>query len=212
MRAEIAAFTVREAEEARKRAESAAETDRITQHARSQQQAEEAKRALASPHSSLRKALAWFRFEWTAADPVRLHKADVAGDASPEWSDRWKDWLTAHDENRDPQDDSTRPPFDPLRRGWLGLRRSSSMFDRAVAEYLFRVASLGFDLEAAALTMDPPQPPPYIAGYAEKAIDRLRERVEGERHRPAPTVPQPEWMGRLGIGKSDAQHAAEEAA
>lgn len=180
-------------------------------HARSQQQAQEAERALASPHRSLRLALDWFASEWTASLPVRLHKADVAGDASPEWSDRWKTWLTAHDEGWKPGEDVP-PPFDPVRRAWLSLRRSTSMFDMFVAEYLFRLASMGFDMRAAAVTMDPPLAVPYIPGYTEKAIDRLRERIEGERRKPPAAVSRPEWMDRLSIGKSDAQHAAEEAA
>ena len=44
------------------------------------------------------------------------------------------------------------------------------------------------------------------------AIDRLRERIDGERRKPAAAVSRPEWMDRLHIGKSDAQHAADEAA
>jgi len=201
----------RDAEEARKKAEAAAAVRMAEANARSIAQAEEAERALASPHRSLRLALDWFTHEWTASLPVRLHKADVAGDASPEWADRWKAWLMAHDEGWQPGEDVP-PPFDPTRRAWLRLRRSSNLFDKFVAEYLFRLASLGFDMRAAARDMDPPIAVPYIPGYTEKAIDRLRERIEGERRKPARTVDRPEWMDRLNIGKSDAQHAAEEAA
>lgn len=209
-------FTVRRAEEAyrqrekeRERAEAIAEQRRLAQHARSQQQAQEARRALASPHRSLALALAWFRAEWQASSPWRLHehdeewqKGDVLG--APAWTERWKTWLMEVD-----PDDPT-PARDPLRRAHLLLRSSESPFDNAGADYLFRLACLDFDMERAALSMVPPIALPYIPWYAEKAIDRLRERMEAEHHRQAPTVPRPEWMARLGIGKSEAQHRAEE--
>lgn len=191
----------REAEEAK------AEQERLKRHARSQQQAQEAHRALASPHRSLALALAWFREEWTAATPARVHAANVVDEmGAPQWTERYRTWLMEVD-----WDDPARPR-DPLRMAHVAMRASESLFDKYGAEYLFRVACMGWDLLSAATVMDPPIAVPYVAWYAEKAIDRLREKVELERHRPAPKVDRPEWMDRLGIGRSEAQANAEEAA
>lgn len=196
----------REAQEARARAEAVAEQRRQEQHARSQRQAEDARRALASPHRSLSLALGWFADEWTASLPVVLHDAteeDALG--APDWHERWRRWLFAHDPGRDPGDPRA---YDPLRRAWVAMYRSGSAFDRAGAEYLFRLASLGFDVERAGLRMDPPITLRYVAWYAEKAIDRLREKVvEAQREKPR-EVPQPEWIARTGW-VSDAQAHAE---
>lgn len=201
-------------EDARRRAEAADELVRIEANARSEQQAQEAQRALSSPYRDLALALAWFRDEWQASFPRRIHEHDAehqSGEVlgAPSWTERWKTWLSSNDPDRDADDPR---PVEPLRRAWLALRASGSMFDRAGAEYLFRLACLDFAMERAALTMDPPLAHPYIAWYAEKAIDRLREQVVKERTKKPGTVGRPEWMDRVGIGKSEAQHAAEEAA
>lgn len=204
-----AAYKVAERERAA--AEARAEAQRLDAHARSQQQAQEAQRALASPHRSLREALEWFRAEWQAALPVRLHEGwdsvepgDVLG--APAWTHKWRLWLSSVD----PGDDAV--PMDPLRRAHMAMTMSESLWERAGAAYLFRLGCLGFDPLSAGRNMPDRLPVTYTAWYAEKAIDRLRERMEQERHRPPGRVERPEWMDRLHIGKSDAQHAAEEAA
>lgn len=214
-RPDAPAFTVRRADEAYKRAEKAREAReardeqaRLAQHARSQQRAEAAREALAHPYRDLAIALAWFKDEWQASTILRLHDIQDDPNGAPEWTERWKRWLEAHDPARDADDPW---PWDPLRRAHLAMRASDSAFDRAGADYLFRLACLGFDMERAALAMDPPLALPFIAWYAEKAIDRLREKVQAARTKPASIVPRPEWMARLRIGKSEAQHAAEEA-
>ena len=196
----------RDAQAVRDKAEAVAAQRRLEQHARSQQQIQEARRALASPHASLRHALDWFRTEWQAALPWGMHSS-VVEDAlgSPDWSERWRTFLTAHDPDRE-RDDPW--PYDPLRRAWMWLGRpGTNLSDAAAGRYLFRLASLGFDMERAALTMDPPLPLPYIGRYTESAIDRLRERVHDEQRKAAPAVNRAGWMDRAAIGRdiSDAQ-------
>lgn len=213
------AFTVRRAEsqykaaeEARRRSEAQAETDRIAQNARSQQQAQEAQRALSSPHRSLREALVWFTDEWQASYPTRLHEAfSVEADAvlgSPAWTERWKAWMNANDPLRDKD---APPTVEPIRRAHMALTMSESLWDRCAAAFLFRLACLGFDPLAAGRNMPSPLPVEYTAGYTEKAIDRLREKVAKEHQRPPGKVDRPEWMDRLHIGKSESQHEAEAA-
>lgn len=212
-------FTVRraeaayvEAERTRKEAEAKDTAARLDAHARSQQQAQEAQRALASPHRSLREALEWFRAEWQAALPVRLHEGwdsvepgDVLG--APAWTHKWRTWLSSVD----PGDGSV-PVMDPLRRAHMAMTMSESLWERAGAAFLFRLGCLGFDPLSAARNMPDVLPVSYTAWYAEKAIDRLRERMENDRHKAPGRVDRPEWMDRLHIGKSEAQHEAEEAA
>lgn len=212
-------FTVHRAEQAyktaekeRAAAEARDEAKRLDAHARSQQQAQEAQRALASPHRSLREALEWFRAEWQAALPVRLHEGwdsvepgDVLG--APAWTLKWRNWLSSVDPG-----DGEAPLYDPLRRAHMALTMSDSLWDRAGAAFLFRLGCLGFDPMCAARNMPDTLPTAYVAWYTEKAIDRLRERMAKERTKEPGKVERPEWMDRLHIGKSDAQHAAEEAA
>ena len=212
-------FTVRRAEAAyktaedqRRRIEAQEEADRLAKHARSQQQAQEAQRALSSPHRSLREALEWFADEWRASFPARLHEAfSVEADAvlgSPAWTERWKTWMTAND----PAKDSDAPPtYEPIRRAHMAMTMSESLFDRCGAAYLFRLACLGFDPIAAGRNMDTPLGVEYVAWYTEKAIARLRERMDKERQKAPGRVDRPEWMERLHIGKSEAQHEAEAA-
>lgn len=201
-----------EAERKRKEAE-AKEVARITSaHARRQQEREDAQRALSSPHSSLREALAWFEDEWTATFPMALHEpfsvepGDVLGATA--WTERWKRWVKAHDLNRDADDPR---PYDALRRAHTSLTMSTSLWDRCAAAFLFRLACCAFDPLAAGRNMPDVLPVPYTAGYTEKAIDRLREVVARERTRQPSEARRPEWMDRLDIGKSEAQHKAEEA-
>lgn len=205
-----AAYKVAERERAEREAKD--EAARLDAHARSQQQAQEAQRALASPHRSLREALEWFRAEWQAALPVRLHEGwdsvepgDVLG--APAWTHKWRTWLASVD----PADKSV-PTMDPLRRAHMAMTMSESLWERAGAAFLFRLGCLGFDPISAGRNMPDVLPVTYTAWYTEKAIDRLRERIGQERSKPPGRVERPEWMDRLGIGKSDAQHHAEEAA
>lgn len=213
----LPSFTVRRAEAAfktaekeREAAEAKATAERLAAHARSQQQAQEAQRALASPHRSLREALEWFRAEWQASLPVRLHEGwdsvepgDVLG--APAWTLKWRNWLMSVD----PKDDTV--PMDALRRAHMAMTMSESLWERSGAAFLFRLGCLGFDPLSAGRNMPDPLPVTYTAWYAEKAIDRLREKMEQERRKAPGRVERPEWMDRLGIGKSDAQHHAEEA-
>jgi hypothetical protein len=199
------------AEEERKRLEAKDEQDRVVAHARSMQTSQEAQRALSSPHRSLREALEWFRDEWTATHPPKLHEDgetsepdDVLG--APAWTLRWKRWLSSVD----PADPDV-PMYDPLRRAHMSLTMSESLWDRSGAAFVFRLACCGFDPLAAARNMPDPLPVTYVAWYTEKAIDRLREVVARERTRQPGKVERPEWMDRLGIGKSEAQHHAEAA-
>lgn len=211
----LPSFTVRRAEAAfktaekeREAAEAKATAERLTAHARSQQQAQEAQRALASPHRSLREALEWFRAEWQASLPVRLHEGwdsvepgDVLG--APAWTLKWRNWLMSVD----PKDDTV--PMDALRRAHMAMTMSESLWERSGAAFLFRLGCLGFDPLSAGRNMPDPLPVTYTAWYAEKAIDRLREKMEQERRKAPGRVERPEWMTRLGIGKSDAQANAE---
>lgn len=212
---ELPAFRLRRAEsEYRRREREAAEREareaqaRMKAHARSAQQAEEARRALASPHRSLREALDWLRAEWEASGPLRLHEgADTVEErdtlGSPAWTARWLRWLTAND----PDDGEVRP-FDPMRRAMLAMTRSGAV-EASLAGYLFRLACMGWDMEAAGLSLVPPVDVVYVGPYAEHAVRRLRERMEQERRREPASVSRPEWMDRLRIGRSESQHAAE---
>jgi len=184
------------------------------EHARSVAMAEEARRALASPYRDLREALDWFRAEWQAALPSRIHEhgAVAPGDllGGPAWTHRFSAWLSEGDA---PDEGApVRPPRDPLRRALWSMSRGSSLWDNAGAAFLFRLACLGYDVERTAAAMPDPLGHLYCGWYAEKAIGRLREVMAQEQRRLPARVDRLEWMDRLHIGRSDAQHAAEEAA
>jgi hypothetical protein len=92
---------------------------------------------------------------------------DVLG--GPAWSKRFEAYLLES-------------PRDPLRIAWAEMSRGS-MFDRAGARFLFCLASCDFDPRAAGLAMCDAQGralvlPEFSSWYAEKAIDRLRERMD----------------------------------
>lgn len=203
---DLPAFRLRRAEldhqrrerETRER-EAKAASLRAEQHARSAQQADEARQALASPHATLRLALDWFRTEWQAALPSKMHETDAVEPQSdwgaPAWTDHFRGWIDG--------------PTDHLRRALAGMV-NGNLSERMGAVYLFRLACLDFDILLAASRMEPPLADAYAAWYTEKAIGRLRERVRTVKEAPARPIDRPEWMDRLGIGQSESQARAVE--
>jgi hypothetical protein len=161
-------------------------------------------------YRSLREGIAWYRAEWQGALPSRLHEGwstvepdDALG--TPAWSERFRRYLLAS--SRDP----VRSALAEMARGGLG--------ERVAARFLFRLACLDFDLRAAGLAMGGcehevrharcevpalPLGPEYVGFYADRALARLRERMERlpQRGRPsgARIVERPAWMDRAGVG------------
>lgn len=120
-----------------------------------------------SVYRGARDALSWFKDEWQAPIPERLHRHQVDdGDrlGGPALSERFRRYLLD-------------PPRDDLRRAMLEMA-TGSLFERVAAHYLFALACRDFDPAAAGLSMSPPLMPEYSTYYAEKAVARLRERME----------------------------------
>ncbi len=176
---------------------------------------------VASPWSSLREAMDWFRREWQDVLPRRLHEGwstvedkDLLG--GPTWDDRFKDYVFRSDGRAGEQ-------VEPLREAFAVMRLKGNSFERIGAAYLFALASMDFDINGAALamgghcfclwdvpdkgiTMTPPHHgkpcpmpsaplmPEYAGWYAEKAIDRLRERTLAILRRPPRAVEKPDWI------------------
>lgn len=217
-------------EDARQEREDRANTDA---HALSAARVKEAKQSVESPYATLRAALGWFKFEWQTALPLTLHEGwssvepmDALG--APAWTARMATYLFGRKPKAGEDPLSDQPPTDPLRLAWLWMSRSSSLFDRCGAVFLFRLACMDFDVIRTGLSMgghclcltpcrpstscpcpSSPITETYAPWYAEKAIDRLRERVVKASRRDAPTVKRQAWMDRVGVGLSESQSIAE---
>ena len=164
-----------------------AEADRINakRHESSEAARKAAELSLASPHASLRDALAWFRWEWQAAMPTVMHThvEDIGALGGPAWAERFKACLMGRRLRDQPESDAEGPMLDPFRACWATMWAKGSLSDQVVAMFLFRLACLDFDWVTTGRTMTPPIPDAYLTVYVERAIDRLRERLVGGGHR-----------------------------
>lgn len=218
-------------------AAAAAASLRYTQeHDRSERAAERERMAIVRPWPGLLASIGWFKREWQDALPRHLHDAwDTVepGDSlgSPRLNDRWRAYLFGGTDTHE-----------PIRHALRGMALSSDRSDRVGAAYLFTLACMDFQPALAGWALAGhcacyierddlgkpteahpehptvctdrllPLPDEYVLDYAQRMIDRLRALVvRAERQLPR-SLPEPEWKARLGIGVSESQHRAQEAA
>jgi len=165
-------------------------------------------------YRSVSQALAWFRAEWQASLPQRIHEGwssvepdDALG--APAFTQRFLRYLLAGDDGQQ---------RDPLRSALARMRRSGSVFERCGALYLFVLACSDFDPETAGKRMGgrcicqqpehherqcPVRTSPilaeYVVWYCEKALERLAEVMEQPQRRQGRAVERPHWMDRIGF-------------
>lgn len=212
------------ATKARNEAEKARDDANTAAHDAANEKRFSAAMEVATPWRSLREAMEWFRAEWQDVLPRRLHEGwstveDRDRLGGPTWDERFKSYVFRADGKPNEQ-------VEPLREAFAVMRLKGSMFERIGAAYLFALASMDFDINAAALamgghcfclwdvpdkglTMTPPHHgrpcpmpsavlmPEYAGWYTEKAIDRLRERTLQILRRPPRAIEKPEWIDRL---------------
>jgi len=138
-------------------------------------------------YRDLRGALDWFRREWQAELPERLHESAVHVDdldhlGGPIMTERFKDYIGSGvmwvgDEVR-----SLETPRGLLRQVLSDMARGS-LLERQAARFLFLLACRDFDPESTGLAMRPPITFEYSPYYAEKALGRLRQRMEQREQR-----------------------------
>ena len=119
-------------------------------------------------YADLRAQLAWFRTEWQAALPEKLHlNASQVDDGDhlggPAMTRRFRDYLTE-------------TPRDPLRQAMAEMTKGG-LLESSAARFLFVLACQDFDVVAAGYAVRPPITAEYASYYADKAIGRLRERM-----------------------------------
>jgi len=139
----------------------------------------------------------WF-MEVAAEDiPCRLHSRDTDAGGTPQWHGSFRARLTAHPAAVD-REGHVRSPF----RFWLWVMRGESRQGRVGAEFLYRLACLEGDWLAASRTITPLSDDGEIMAraFALVTLQAFWRRMQTAPRRPASKP------------KSDAQHAAEEAA
>lgn len=132
-------------------------------------------------YHELRKALDWFKAEWQADLPMRLHESAVHVDeqdhlGGPRMTDRFRDYLDSGVMWVDGEAWKLDSPKGRVRPVLMSMA-TGSLLERRAAHYLFALACLDFDPERAGLSMQPPLLPEYAHYYAEKAITRLAQRL-----------------------------------
>ena len=139
----------------------------------------------------------WFMDEAAADLPVRLHSRDTAEDGDPEWHASFRAYLMAHPAAVDREGD-VRSPF----RFWLWVMSREGRENRVMAEWLYDLARSEGDWLASTRRITPLTEDGEIIAksFAVAALQRFWRRMQCE----------PRRMERP--PKSEAQHAAEEAA
>lgn len=146
--------------------------------------------------SHLAALVAWYLDAARERIPVRIHSRDTADDGSPDWHAQFRAYLMAHPSATD-REGYVR---DPLAH-WLWVMKSEGRENRVMAEFLYRLGCLQGDWLAAARAITPLTDDGEVMAkaFAVAALQRLWRRMQTEPR-------------KFIHPKSDAQHAAEEAA
>ena len=151
-------------------------------------------------YRELRDALSWFRAEWQADIPTRLHEGWSTvepGDAwgAPAWTARFRRYLLT---GGTPYPGTTRYGLYRMSRG--------NLLERVGAVYLFKLACLDFEPGLAAMAMTPPLLPEYAPYYCQHALGRLAQVMAMPE--PLREVPRKEWMDRIDFRASEVRVVA----
>jgi hypothetical protein len=133
-------------------------------------------------YRELRSALDWFRAEWQASLPEKLHESavHVADDdhlGGPAMTDRFRDYISSGVMWVDGEPWRLEGARGRIRPVLVDMATSGSALERKAAHYLFVLACMDFDPERAGMRMTPPLLPEYSFYYAEKAIVRIAQRM-----------------------------------
>lgn len=141
----------------------------------------EARGKRAKVYRSLELELAWFKGEWQAGIPSKLHNLSLVDDGDhlggPAWTDRFRDYVASGVLWVDDEPLRLENPSGRVRNE-LASMAGGSILEQRAARFLFALACLGFDPAKAGLAMNVPLLPEYAYYYAEGAIRRLRQRCE----------------------------------
>ena len=132
-------------------------------------------------YHELGQALEWFRHEWQADLPARLHESAVHVEdhdhlGGPRMTDRFRDYIASGVMWVDDEAWQLEPPKGRVRPVLVTMAMGSNL-ERHAARFLFTLACLDFDPEQAGMAMTPPLMPEYSFYYTEKAITRLAKRM-----------------------------------
>jgi hypothetical protein len=138
-------------------------------------------------YRELRDAITWFQEEWQADIPAKLHEsaAHVSDDdhlGGPAMTDRFVAYLDSGVMWVDGEPRRLARPKGRLRQALTSMAVSSGL-ERQAAHFLFVLACVGFDPVAAGRRISPPLGSEHSPYYAEKAIARLRQRMERREER-----------------------------
>lgn len=152
-------------------------------------------------YRDLSAELAWFRTEWQADLPRRLHESASQVESEdhlggPRMTDRFAAyiasgvvWLPHERPDGEVEMEALRleSPRGRVRHALAAMATSKSLLERVDARFLFALACRDFDVVAAGLSLTPPIMPEHVPFYAQTGIRWLRERMEGmERRREMP--------------------------
>lgn len=137
----------------------------------------------------------WFREASSDDIPARIHCRDIDGGGAPQWHASFRAWLTAHPSAVD-REGYTRSPF----RHWLWVMRGAGRSGRVRATFLHRLAVYDGDWLNAVRSMPPDDLEVMLRDFV---VESLRQHWRMMQSEPRRHVSGP---------KSEAQHAAEEAA
>lgn len=161
---------------------------------------------MTEPHSTLADLLRWLATAWAAEIPIRLHVHETDDGGKPQWHAAFRAFLAALDTDR--EGDIMRP----VRAHWRALAHSSGSGGRR-ARWLYVLACSGWDWRLACRRIGPiemlgPWGDDLALDYATATLTEFHRRCQSE---PRKFVRAP--RGALArVGKSEAQHNAEEAA
>jgi hypothetical protein len=153
--------------------------------------------------ANLSRLVSWFRHEWHAEmGSGRIHVRDTDEGGAPDWHQRFKDLINETDLHR----------F-PMRYHLDRMSRSSTRGSRR-AVFLFRLACSDFDVLSTVRATSPAgydeHGEEWALDYAEASLRRLyRQATDVSVNDPDSGRPR-RYLPR--VGKSEAQHRAEEAA
>ena len=138
----------------------------------------------------------WYKSVVADAIPTRLHTRDFSEGGTPEWHAAFRAWLMGAPGALD-RDGNVKNPY----RFWLWRMKGEGRQSRVAADFLYRLACLRYDWLAAVRTITPLTDDGEVVAraFAEDALRRFWRLMQSDPHYHQPR-------------KSEAQHAAEEAA